>query len=264
VPARVDCRGTANDAQLSEQSMVQHPQITLRYFDARGRAQPFRYLFAARGIAYSEDLVPLSTGGGAGAAWPAMKEDRSRVGPFHKLPVLHYGERTIAETLVIGAFLHRALGDQALLSDDDNLRHAMLVSSLYGDVVTPIAMLLWAEALYAGLDYASFVRGSLARIRGHLGRLETTLAEWGWAASARGRPVMLADCLLWEELDVAQHVFGTHAGLDQYPTLARLYAETPGRAAFKKVLAAHTAPVTGRGVAAEAEIIGRLPGLIAA
>jgi hypothetical protein len=242
--------------------MAQHPPITLRYFDARGRAQPFRYLFAARGIAYTEDLVPLPSG--AGAVWPAMKEDRSRVGPFHKLPVLHYGERTIAETLVIGAFLHRALGDQALLSDDDNLRHAMLVSSLYGDVVTPIAMLLWAEALYPGLDYAGFARQSLARIRGHLGRLETTLAEWGWAASARSRPVMLADCLLWEELDVAQHVFGEHARLDELPTLARLYAESAGRSAFKKVLAAHTAPVTGRGLAAETEIIGRLAGLVAA
>jgi hypothetical protein len=140
----------------------------------------------------------------------------------------------------------------------------MLVSSLYGDVVTPIAMLLWAEALYPGLDYAGFARQSLARIRTHLGRLETTLAEWRWAESMRARPVMLADCLLWEELDVARHVFGESARLDQLPTLARLYAESPGRAAFEKVLAAHTAPVTGRGLAAEAEIIGRLPGLLAA
>jgi glutathione S-transferase len=240
--------------------MAEHPPITLRYFDARGRAQAFRYLFAARGIAYTEDLVPLSIG--AGAVWPAMKEDRSRVGPFHKLPVLHYGERTIAETLVIGAFLHRALGDQVLLSDDDNLRHAMLVSSLYGDVTTPIAMLLWAELMSPGLDYGAYVRQSLARIRGHLGRVETTLAEWGWGASARSRPVMLADCLLWEELDVAQHVFGEHLRLAELPTLARIYAECAGRSAFKKVLAAHTGPVTGRGLAAEAEIIGRLPRLV--
>jgi hypothetical protein len=242
--------------------MAEHPPITLRYFDARGRAQAFRYLFAARGIAYTEDLVPLSIG--AGAVWPAMKEDRSRVGPFHKLPVLHYGERTIAETLVIGAFLHRALGDQALLSDDDNLRHAMLVSSLYGDVTTPIAMLLWAELMSPGLDYGAYVRQSLARIVAHLGRLDTTLAEWRWAESSRARPVMLADCLLWNSLDTAQHVFGKHARLDALPTLARLYAESPGRAAFEQVLGAHTAPVTGRGLAAEAEMIGRIPKLLAA
>src|SRR2546421_218702 len=156
--------------------MAQHPPITFRYFDARGRAQAFRYLFAARGIAYTDERVPLSIG--AGAVWPAMKEDGSRAGPFHKLPVLHYGERKIAETL----------------------------------------------------------------------------AEWGWAASSRSRPVMLADCLLWEELDVAQHVFAERLRLGELPTLARVYAESTGRAAFKKVLAAHSAPVTGRGLAAEAEI----------
>jgi glutathione S-transferase len=241
--------------------MTQPAAITLRYFDARGRAQPLRYYFAARGIAYSEDLVPLAASGSN--AWPEMREDRSRAGPFHKLPVLHYGERTVAETLVIGAFVHRELGDEALLSDTDNLRHAMLVSSLYGDVVTPIAVLLWAEAVYVGLDYPAFVRQSFGRLRSHLGRLEQTLAEWGWAASARGRPVMLADCLLWEELDVLRHVFGKHAGLDALPTLARLYAEAPGRPKFESVLAAHRAPVTGRGLAAEAEIIGRVQATLA-
>ena len=168
-----------------------------------------------------------------------MKEDRSRAGPFHKLPVLRYGDRTIAETLVIGEFLHHALGDEASLSVEDNLRHSMLISSLYGDLVTPIAMILWAEAMYVGLDYPTFVRQAFGRVRGHVGRLEQTLAEWGWTTSARGRPVMIADCLLWEELDVLQHVFGAeHVGLDKLPTLSRLYLETPGRAAFQKVLAA--------------------------
>ena len=130
--------------------MAQTPAITLRYFEARGRAQPIRYYFAARGIAYTDERVPLPSSGKN--VWLELKEDRSRVGPFHKLPVLRYGDRTVAETLVIGAFLHRALGDEALLSDEDNLRHSMLISSLYGDVVTPIATMLWAEAIYVGLD----------------------------------------------------------------------------------------------------------------
>jgi len=133
-----------------------------------------------------------------------------------------------------------------------------LISSLYGDVVTPIATMLWAEAIYVGLDFAAYVRQAFGRLRGHLGRLEQTLAEWGWTVSARGRPVMIADCLLWEELDVLQHVFGEHARLDELPTLSRLYLEAPGRGAFQKELAAHPAPVTGRGSAAEAEIIGRI------
>ena len=242
--------------------MSQHPTITLRYFDARGRAQPLRYYFAARGIPYTNELVSLTAAGSS--AWPEMREDRARVGPFHKLPVLHYGDRTIAETLVINAFLHRELGDEALLSDSENLRHSMLTSSFYSDVVMNVGTTLWAEAIYAGLDYPAFIRGVLGRIRGLLGRIDQTLGEWGWTAAARGRPVMLADCLLWEELDSLQHVFGEHVGLDKLPTLSRIYLEAPGRAAFQKVLASHSAPITGRGMTAETEIIGRIRGYLAA
>jgi glutathione S-transferase len=242
--------------------MTQTPAITLRYFDARGRGQPLRYYFAARGIAYTDERVSLAPTGSN--PWAEMREDRARVGPFHKLPVLHYGDRTIAETLVISAFLHRALGDEARLSDEDNLRHSMLISSLYSDVVWPIGMTLWAEAIYVGLDYPAFVRQVLGRLQGLLGRIERTLAEWGWAAVARSRPVMIADCLLWEELDSLQHIFGEHVGLDKLPALSRFYLEAPGRAAFQKVLASREAPVTGRGLAAEAEIIGRIRGYLAA
>jgi len=241
---------------------MSHPTITLRYFDARGRAQPLRYYFAARGIPYTNELVSLTAAGSN--AWPEMREDRARVGPFHKLPVLHYGDRTIAETLVINAFLHRELGDEALLSDSEDLRHSMLISSFYSDVVMNVGTTLWAEAIYAGLDYPAFIRGVLGRIRGLLGRIDQTLGDWGWAAAARGRPVMLADCLLWEELNSLQHVFGEHVGLDKLPTLSRLYVEAPGRAAFQKVLASHPAPITGRGMAAETEIIGRIRGYLAA
>src|SRR3982750_4009604 len=43
--------------------MTQLPPITLRYFDARGRAQPLRYYFAARGIAYTDERVSLAPTG---------------------------------------------------------------------------------------------------------------------------------------------------------------------------------------------------------
>lgn len=245
--------------------MPQHPTITLRYFDARGRAQPLRYYFAARGIAYTDERVPVSSGGSnPWKEWTEMREDRARVGPFHKLPVLHYGDRMIAETLVIDAFLHRALGDEALLSDAENMRHSMLVSSLYSDIVMQVGTTLWAEAIYAGLDYPAFIRQVVGRVRGLLGRIDRTLAEWGWVAAARGRPPMIADCLLWEELDSLQHLFGDHVGIDDLPMLSRIYREAPGRPAFEKVLASHPAPVTGRGSAAEAEIIGRIRGYLAA
>ena len=78
----------------------------------------------------------------------------SLTGPFQKLPVLHWGDRLIAETLMIAAFAHEASGDAGALSDDDNLRHGMLTSSLCLDMMNPIAILLWAEVMYPGADVA--------------------------------------------------------------------------------------------------------------
>ena len=70
---------------------MQHPPITLRYFDARGRAQFLRYYFKA-----PQGLVHRRTRGlwrRASPPWRAMRDDRARTGPFHKLPVLHWGDR---------------------------------------------------------------------------------------------------------------------------------------------------------------------------
>jgi hypothetical protein len=60
------------------------------------------------------------------------------------------------------------------------------------------------------------------------------------------RPIMVADCLLWEELSVLQHVFGPHVPLGSWPELARFYAEFAGRAVCERELAAKPRPVTGR------------------
>ena len=38
--------------------------------------------------------------------------------------------------------------------------------------------------------------------------------------------MMLADCLLWEELNVARQVFGARLSLTQTPMLARFYEDS--------------------------------------
>jgi glutathione S-transferase len=136
--------------------------------------------------------------------------------------VLHWGDRLLSETLVIQAFLHRASGDEALLSEAENLRHLMLVSSLYNDVMMPIGILIWADVLYRGAELGPLVEQSLERLRAHLGSLDRTLEEWDWVRDAEKRPIMLADCLLWEEIDVARYVFGEHLRLQDFATLSRL------------------------------------------
>lgn len=241
--------------------MAQTPPVTLLYFDARGRAQFVRYYFRARGVQYEDERVPITPGY---PEWIAMRGDRARVGPFHKLPVLHWGDTQVAETFVIYSFLHKTLGDEALLSAEENMWHSMLVSTLYVDVMVNIALLLWAEVSHPGGDFGAFAKRTWDRMRSHCGYLDVTLGEWDWLARARSRPVMVADAMLWEELDVAQQVFGEHLRLDDYPVLAKFYRDCPGRAAFDSVLRARPLAITGRGLAGEADAIGKIGGLLRA
>ena len=223
--------------------MANHPPITLRYFDARGRAQFLRYYFHARKIPFTDERVALSADF---SAWHAMRGNRSVTGPFQKLPVLLCGGRLVSETLMIASFVHEVLGDAASLSDDDNLRHGMLTSSLYHDVMMPLGTLLWAEVMFAGVDVGALAKRTLERVQQHCNALEQTLVDWRWIDRARNRRVMLADCLLWEELDVARHVFGAHWSLAATPSLARFYEEFPGRASCESLLREQPCPITAR------------------
>jgi glutathione S-transferase len=230
----------------------------LRYFDARGRAQFIRYYLLARGIACVEERVPLDP---EFTAWRAMRADGARTGPFHKLPVLHWDGETLAETRVISSFLYRAFGDDKALDERSRWRHEMLVSSLYDDVMMPIGTLLWSDVMYPGADLAAWVGRALERLRMHLASLNETLAEWRWLEEASARNVMLADCLLWEELDVAQLVFGPGLRLDEQPYLARCYRELGARSAGEELLAERPSPVTAR--PGEVEAIAKIRALAA-
>jgi hypothetical protein len=237
--------------------MMAHPPITLRYFDARGRAQFLRYYLLARSVRFTDERVPLTADF---AAWRAMREDRSLTGPFQKLPVLVFGDKLVAETLTIGAFLHAALGDQASLSAEDNLGHAMLTSSLYQDVMMPLGILLWAEITFAGADLGALAKRTLERLQQHLLAVERTLVEWQWLEQARDRAVMLADCALWEELNVAEQVFAAHLSLDATPALAEFYRGFAARTVCEQLLREQPCPITAR--PGEAAAIAKIQALL--
>jgi glutathione S-transferase len=228
--------------------------ITLRYFAARGRAQFLRYYLLARGVPFTDERVPLSADF---SAWGAMRDDRSRAGPFHKLPVLVFDGRLVSETLPIAAFLHTTLGDEAALSADDRVQHEMLLSSLYTDITTLIGTLLWADVLFPGSDLRAVAKRTLDRLRQHFAAVEKTLDEWEWLERARTRPVMLADCLLWEALDVAKHSFGERVGLPAQ--LARHHAEFSARAVCETLKHEQPSPITGR--PGEADAIAKIQAL---
>ena len=236
---------------------MQHPPITLRYFDARGRAQFLRYYFKGRKVSYTDERVPI---GDEFAAWRALRDDRARTGPFQKLPVLHWGDRLIPEMLMIAAFVHEASGDAGSLSDEENLRHGLLTSSLCLDMMNPVAILLWAEILYPGADLGPAAKRTLDRLKAHCQALEQSFVDWRWLDRARNRRIMLVDCLLWEELDVARVVFGPHWSLTATPTLARFYDDFQARGICEALLAERPSPITAR--PNEAEGIAKIQQLL--
>jgi hypothetical protein len=228
--------------------LSRHPPITLRYFDTRGRAQFVRYYLRLRDFPFTDERIPTTDGM---AAWRSLRGDRGKTGPFQKLPVLHWGNRLIAETLMIAAFLHEALGDARQLSDDDNLRQGMLTSALC-DVMASTAQLIYADIAYPGVDLKPTAARSLERLKLHLGSIDQALHDWQWLPRSTKRPPTLADCLLWEELDVAHTVFGEHLALGELGSLAAFYAEFAGRERCQQLLRENACPITARPQEAEA------------
>jgi glutathione S-transferase len=229
--------------------MPANPKVTLRYFDARGRAQFMRYYLLARSIAFEDERVPLSADF---SAWLGIRDDRAKTGPFHKLPVLYWGDSELAETTVIADFLHRISGDHDRLSTSGNLRHAMLVSSLYVDIMMPIGNLIWADVATPGVNLPALVARTLERLERHLRYLDETLAEWRWLEGAKSRPLMVGDCMLWEELDVLHVVFRERLALERYPTLLQWYRDCQARPVFEKLLEEQPCQITGRPAEADA------------
>jgi glutathione S-transferase len=236
---------------------MQHQPITLRYFDARARAQFLRYYFKIRKVSFTDERLPVDD---EFAAWRAMRDDRARTGPFQKLPILHWGDRLLAETLMIAAFVHEASGDAGSLSDEENLRHGLLTSSVYLDVLSQITVLLWSDVQYPGTDMAAVAKRVHERLKMHCRAIEQSLVDWRWLDRARNRRVMIVDCLLWEGLDVARTVFGPHWSLEAMPMLTRFYQDFPGRPICEALLAERPCAITAR--PGEAEAIAKIQQLL--
>jgi glutathione S-transferase len=225
--------------------MPQREQIILRYFECRGRAQFLRYFLRVRDIDFVDERIPLSADS---SAWPDMRDDQTRTGPFKRLPVLHHGELQLAEAPAIAAFLHRQFGGGGGAEADSefNLRHSMLLSSLYGDLTFYLLSMIWADLAYPGIDLPQFVSRLQERIFSYLESLDAALLRWRWLDSMESRPVSLADCLLWESLDVAGRVLSPVWDLSRYGTLANFHQRCSGGAVFRTYLDQHSAQITGR------------------
>lgn len=233
--------------------------IKLRYFDARGRAQFIRYYLRVRNVAFIDERVPLEPDF---ASWMTIRDDSSLTGPFHKLPVLEIDGLLLAETAVITGYLHERFGDSVALNEATDLRHRQLLSALNDDVTMPIGMLLWAERMYAGLDFPAFTHRTFERLMRSLESIEAALVEWRWLEHSNVRPIMLADCRLWESIDVCRTVFGESLDLSKLPTLEAIHRRFRSRTAFSELLAESPCPISARDD--EAAVIERIRSIAAA
>jgi hypothetical protein len=112
--------------------------------------------------------------------------------------------------------------------------------------------------MYPGVDLEAYLRLMLGRLRTYLAVLQDTLDTWHWLDHLEQRPAMLADCLLWEELDAFEQIVGPAISLADYPRLAAYHQGCPNRDQFAGYVEAHPCPFTGRGMTSEAEILERV------
>jgi glutathione S-transferase len=81
------------------------PNYKLNYFNARGRAELTRLIFAAAGVQYTDNRI---------ADWPASKGDA----PLGQVPYLEVDGTKLVQSLSIARYVARELN----LAGPDNLR----------------------------------------------------------------------------------------------------------------------------------------------
>ena len=231
--------------------------ITLRYFNARGRAQFIRYFLRVRNTDFVDERIPLEADF---SSWMAVRDDTSRTGPFHKLPVMEIDGLQLAETSVITNYLHERFGDSVALREKADLQHRQLMSALNDDVTMAVGLMLWAEVMFQGVDFPAYVKRTFDRLGTALINLERVLVDWRWLEESNLRPIMLADCRLWESIDVCRTVFGDALSFGELPVLEEIHRRYASRTAFSEMLAEHPCPITARDN--EPEVIERVQAIL--
>jgi len=223
--------------------MPAYTEITLHYFDVRGRGQFIRGLLTQRDIPFSDDRIKLNANN---SNWPEIRSNRAVSGDFQKLPALQWDDMIINEVLVILAFIQEKLGDNAQLDEKTRIQHAMLTSSAFLDLLTPCLNLIWCDIFHPGTDVAETTAVFKRRLQMHLATVNQTLQQWGWLNAMKDREVMVADAVLWEALDMIRLTCNGKVSLDHFEALATFYDACPGATTFQQLLALKPSTITAR------------------
>ena len=178
----------------------------LIYFNARGRAETARLLFAQAGVKYEDERVDSEE-------WKKLKPFT----PYGALPVLEVDGKQLAGSGPIARFLAEKFG----LAGSDDFENADLASiaDVVEDTLQRIIPVHYEkdETRKAGLQ-KELVETHFPRYFGTLEkRAASNKAPEGWIY---GSKVTYADFLIFQLIGITAHI--PNFSLDNYPTLAKL------------------------------------------
>ncbi|XP_003703954.2 uncharacterized protein LOC100881165 [Megachile rotundata] len=180
------------------------PSYKLIYFNARGRAEHIRYIFAYAGIDYVDERISKER-------WPELKKSM----PYGMLPVLEIDGKPISQSNAVARYLARK---HNLTGRDEweAMQCDVLVDTL-GDLKQFISQYRTEEDLFKKEEKkAKLLKETIPF---YLNKFEKTVGENG--GYAVGSTTTWADFVFAVALENFENIFGTTA-LENYPGLRAL------------------------------------------
>lgn len=114
----------------------------LLYFDARGIAEPIRYIFAFAGVDYQDERISFDSS----ISKPANQTDwlaKKSATPFHQVPVLEVDGKTIGQSMAIARFLARRFN----LAGRNDHEEALVdgLADYIADMCHPLRQIYWDD-----------------------------------------------------------------------------------------------------------------------
>jgi hypothetical protein len=170
-------------------------EISLRYFDCRGRAEPIRHLLRDRGVAFEDVREPIDD---VRRSIAELGKNPGLAAPYGLLPVLDWDGFRVTQTLPIANFVARELGLHSGFASRALARLEGIASAAYCELTSSLPDIVWSplwcknEPFEAVLERVSRLPSSFPR------RLEPVLAERdAWFGGADPAP---ADFFVFEGL----------------------------------------------------------------
>ncbi|XP_020280143.1 glutathione S-transferase-like [Pseudomyrmex gracilis] len=182
----------------------EQPRYRLIYFNARGRAEHIRYIFAHTGIDYIDERI-------SNDRWPELKKSM----PYGMLPVLEIDGKPIAQSNAVARYLAR---EHNLAGKDEweSMLCDVLVDTL-GDLKQFIFQYRTEEDSFKKEEKkARLLRETIPF---YLNKFEQTVADNG--GYAVGSTTTWADFVFTVALENFENIFGA-AALENYPALRGL------------------------------------------